>query len=418
MNYAAPLEIRDTTVCQGDGQIKSRHVFFVPGYDPNVARRYRELYRKEGRKQADISGYSIDVSACEPSPGSYGWTVFGQTGGHDVTATIEFITWDGIVKSSMDRSVLSTYWVLIRTFWIYLTSGALWRLFRLRRPPMIAALYPAIALICQLMIASAIAASLVYAAIFVVPTVIAIGLGIGAFAAVLNWFRKIDRHLYAYYLINDYGYTALRKGRWSAALQDRISDFAGRIRNVATDDSHGEVLIVGHSSGAHIAVSALALALRQGLPENGPKIGLLTLGQVIPMVSFLPEAQDLRRDLHDLSKSSEITWVDVSAPGDGGCFALTDPVHVSGVSPSPKEKRWPLVLSAAFSQTMSPKSHASTRWRFFRRHIQYLCAFERPRDYDYFQITAGPKTLADRFADRTSSASRKETVLSAYRDMS
>ena len=44
----------------------------------------------------------------------------------------------------------------------------------------------------------------------------------------------------------------------------------------------------------------------------------------------------------------------------------------------------------------------------FRLHFQYLCAFEQPRDYDYFRITAGPETLGDRFAGRAPSKSRIE----------
>ncbi len=90
-----------------------------------------------------------------------------------------------------------------------------------------------------------------------------------------------------------------------------------------------------------------------------------------------------------------MTWVDVTAPGDGCAFALCDPVAVTGVAPA--AKRWPLVISAAFTQTLSPARWAELRWRFFRLHFQYLCAFDRPGDYDYFQITAGPLTLADRY---------------------
>jgi hypothetical protein len=64
------------------------------------------------------------------------------------------------------------------------------------------------------------------------------------------------------------------------------------------------------------------------------------------------------------------------------------------------------VISAAFSQTLSPARWKALRWRFFRLHFQYLCAFDRPGDYDYFQITAGALTLGQRFAGRAPSRSR------------
>jgi hypothetical protein len=131
------------------------------------------------------------------------------------------------------------------------------------------------------------------------------------------------------------------------------------------------------------------------------------------MVSFLPEARRLRGDLAYLSAREELTWVDVTAPGDGCAFALCDPVAVSGVAPA--AKLWPLVQTAAFTQTLSPERWKELRWRFFRLHFQYLCAFDRPGSYDYFQITAGPIPLAERYAGRPAAKSRIETPLSAYR---
>jgi hypothetical protein len=173
------------------------------------------------------------------------------------------------------------------------------------------------------------------------------------------------------------------------------------------------VLVVGHSSGAHLGVSILADLIRGGqVPDHGPVLSFLSLGQVVPMVSFLPRAHRLRADLAYLSAQDALTWVDVTAPGDGCAFALCDPVAVSGVAPA--DKRWPLVISAAFTQTLSPERWKSLRWRFFRLHFQYLCAFDRPKDYDYFRITAGPLTLADRFRDRAPSKSRIERATSRY----
>ena len=84
-------------------------------------------------------------------------------------------------------------------------------------------------------------------------------------------------------------------------------------------------------------------------------------------------------------------------------------------------KRWPLVISAAFSQTLSPEVWRKLRWRFFAAHFQYLCAFDNlgpeAAPYDYFRITAGPRRLAAHFAGRQPSKSRIETPVSAYRSM-
>ncbi|MBC7476604.1 MAG: hypothetical protein H7317_00740, partial [Pseudorhodobacter sp.] len=220
--------------------------------------------------------------------------------------------------------------------------------------------------------------------------------------------------LYAYYLMHDYAYTARSLGANPPELEARMTEFRAIIAAALTGDAD-EVLVVGHSSGAHLAVSILADLIRAGLPDRRPALGFLSLGQVVPMISFLPRARRLRGDLHYLAARSEVTWVDVTAPGDGCAFALCDPVAVTGVSPL--GKLWPLVVSAAFTQTLSPERWKALRWRFFRLHFQYLCAFDRPRDYDYFKITAGPLTLAERYRNRAPSKSRIETAQSGYRSL-
>jgi hypothetical protein len=212
--------------------------------------------------------------------------------------------------------------------------------------------------------------------------------------------------------MHDYAYSAASKGENPPELEARMETFRATIAEALVQDVD-EVLVVGHSSGAHLGVSILADLIRTGaVPKDGPALAFLSLGQVVPMVSFLPKAQRLRADLRFLSARNEVTWVDVTAPGDGCAFALCDPVSVSGVAP--EDKKWPLVFSAQFTQSLSPKRWKELRWKFFRLHFQYLCAFDRPLDYDYFQITAGPQTLATRYADRPPSKSRIDYAVSKY----
>ena len=93
---------------------------------------------------------------------------------------------------------------------------------------------------------------------------------------------------------------------------------------------------MGHSSGAYLAVSVLADVLRAApLDPSGPALNFLSLGQVVPMVSFSPNAGRLHADLKYLAICDQPAWVDVTALGDVCAFALCDPVAVSGVAPVP-----------------------------------------------------------------------------------
>ena len=382
-----------------------RRVFYIPGYDPIPPRRYRELYRKEGAQQAAISGYTLTLHP-KATDGPYGWHV---TSGH-AQADIEVLVWSDIVRGSMDQGIAATYLQLIRTAWVYIASGALYRLMHLRKGPMIAALYPIGMLLLQLTLALMLG-FLAYGPGAALHPLLGLALWAAVSALMLRLFRSRDNRFYAYYLMHDYAFTAQSNGANPPELETRMAEFRHIIASALTPDVD-EVLIVGHSSGAHLAVSILADLIRAGLPPDAPPLAFLSLGQVVPMVSFLPRANRLRTDLAYLSARDDLTWVDVTAPGDGCAFALCDPVSVTGVAPP--DKRWPLVLSAAFTQTLSPERWKSLRWRFFRLHFQYLCAFDRPGDYDYFQITAGPLTLRDRYANRAPSKSRIETPRSGF----
>lgn len=213
----------------------------------------------------------------------------------------------------------------------------------------------------------------------------------------------MDARIHPSYLMHDYAFTARDGGAYPAPLQARIGVFADRIAAVLAQD-WDEVLVVGHSSGAHIAISALAQVVRSGRAGADGRLALLTLGHVVPMVSFLPHAGQLRQDLSTLAAAAEIAWVDVSAPGDPCCFGLCDPVAVSAVGSAGQHN--PLVLSAAFSRTLSAERRQALRRRWFRLHFQYLHAFDRPGAYDYFANTAGPLRLSQRYAGRKHSPGR------------
>ena len=393
-------------------QIKRRKVFYIPGFDPFPARRYRELYRINSQEQAAISGYTISQSALHRKDG-FGWQVKARIGNQTCEAEIEVLVWSDLVKDTMRAGILATYLQLLRTAWIYLSTGALADVIKLRKGPVIAALYPVGFLLGQLMIALTISFGLGKILGNIHPNLF--WLGATVIWPVLEAFRRLDGRIFAYYLMQDYAFTAQFGGAYPPELNRRLEQFGQKVTQ-AMAENWDEVLIVGHSSGAHLGVSVLAELGRLEKIKHAPMpVGFLSLGHVIPMVTFLPDAAELRRDLHELSQMSEVSWIDVSAPGDGCSFALCDPVAVSGVAP--KQKSGPLVVSAAFTQTLSPERWKSLRWRFFRLHFQYLSAFDRPREYDYFQITAGPMSLRQRFKDRSASKSRIETAFARHRSM-
>ncbi|MDB6181612.1 hypothetical protein [Paracoccus fistulariae] len=384
-----------------------RLVLYLPGFDPFPPRRYRELFRRESEDQARISGYALRMAG-QPAAGRFGWAASADFPDGPAETRFEVLPWADLVQASMVAGIPGTYRQLLQTAWAYIASGALFRLIRLRRGPVLAALYPIVVLILQLL------AGLLLgwlAGWLLAPLSGLAWLGwlvaVAICGATLWAFRSQDHRIFAYYLMHDYAFTAKLNGAYPPELEQKITEFVTRIRTALREDVD-EVLIVGHSSGAYIAVSALADLLRdEPLPAGAPVLSLLTLGHVVPMAAFLPKAQRLRADLAWLSECADLFWLDVTAPGDACSFALCDPVAVTGVAGP--DQRWPLVISAAYRQTLSAERQRALRGHWFKLHFQYLCAFDRPGDYDYFAITCGPKTLSQRFGHRSHSPGRITT---------
>jgi hypothetical protein len=236
--------------------------------------------------------------------------------------------------------------------------------------------------------------------------------GGGAALAAMHGTRYFEEQMMIYFMVNDLGYSAREAGRYPDPLSRRLDEFAERIAETMHSGEFDEVLVVGHSSGAQLGVTALSRCVERHGISAGTSLGLMTLGQSIAMTSFLPEAHGLREDLVRIADDGRIFWLDVTAPGDGACFALTDPAANCREAGRPPQTLNPVVISAAFRQTMEPGELRRYRWRLLRMHFQYLCSFAKPDSFDYFDITSGPLSLATRFAGRGCSPSMRAEPVS------
>ncbi|MEO0343647.1 MAG: hypothetical protein AAF198_09435 [Pseudomonadota bacterium] len=392
--------------------IKTRRVFYIPGFDPMPPRRYRELYRREGARQAEISGYHLQQGP-RATKGTFGWTVSSEIEGQKTNTIFECLIWSDIVKASMKPTLWNIYARAMVNYGYYLTSGALLRLLRIRIGPAIAALYPPFTVLMQILFSFGLA---LIVGMFLQPF---LGLGLSGLAGLflfllgLHLFRYTDGKIYAHYLMLDYSYFGAHRGRVPPELSVRLDEFADRVAKIAREDPD-EILLIGHSSGAQLAIQVLARLIRNGLTRSS-KIDLLTLGHAIPMASFLPHGQEFRRDMQLVSQEKSITWADVTAPGDGACFALADPVAISGLSAP--DQIHPKVVSAAYSKTLKPENWKRLKLRLFKAHFQYLCAFDYPDQYDYFAITSGPVSFRTRVEEWRESPGKITKNVNAYTDV-
>ena len=390
-------------------QLKKRHVFYLSGFDPRGPAFYRRLYASESAQQSALNGITLALGkSSKPSKLSSAWTIQASVAGQAVETRYEFLRWDDLVRKYWQRNELRIVLDFCRVFAMCVANGMLWRFLKTAWPPFVAAVVPFLLIMATLSLAIGAGALAAYAVTAAdLSSWLSWAAGLGAFAAVLQLGRRMERRMNSFWLLRIYAFTEQQACDKLLDLEARLDSFALQLVAQASAAQDDEILLVGHSTGSIMAVSVLARALEldPNLVSRGPRISLLTLGQCIPLLSFWPRAERFRRELARVFEARQIDWVDVTAPTDGACFALVDPVAATGITrpenaapgTEPSAQPRPKLLSARYATLFTPKTYAAMRRDWYRHHFQYLMAGEKAGDYDFFAITAGNQTLGERF---------------------
>jgi hypothetical protein len=378
--------------------IKRRRVFYVSGFDPKGPAWYYELFAAEAPKQAAASGYDLKVGE-RGRAGKFvaRWRLDWSKDGEHTETVYDFLRWDDIMRAHWPRGEFNLIWVFLRTYWRYLETGVLQRVLRTSWPTFIAACYPAVLILALVFVAILLP---ILAATLFSPAWLCFAAALPfSWATIRFGMPLIDRAFGALWLVRIYAFNLLQARRAVAGLDERLDALSRHISD-ATQDGPDETLVIGHSTGVQLAASLLARTLaRDPALARRTRVALLTLGGSIPMLAWQPEAAWFRQEIAALSGNSDIDWLDFTTAQDGATFAMLDPVALLDL-PQAADGPRPKVLSTKLFEMFSPAAFARIRRDWRRVHFQYLMAFEKPGDYDYFAMVAGPRRLAQRFAHR------------------
>ena len=382
--------------------IRRRCVFYLSGFDPKGASHYHALYREASARQAAVSGLSVTVGSRRRTPeGNAAWSVRSEPDGVDTH--YEFLRWDDIVRQHWPKQMWKLWWDVVRTTAFNVWQGALWRMYLRSWPPALALFMPFVLVLAQTLgvpLLALLAAWWLGQAGSPVGLAGVCGVGVGLSGWALT--RWLEARYAMYWMMRSYAFTRRQALGQVPSLEQRLDEHAAHLVERWREGGDDELLLVGHSTGAVMAVSVLARAcaleprLGRQVAGQGPRVALLTLGQWIPALGLLPQARAFRAELAALAQWS-VDWLDFSAPPDGCCFALTDPYAACGlVSP---RVNFPRLLNPRFAQMFDAARYQVLKRDKFLMHFQYLMASECKTDYDYFAITAGAQSLNNRFAD-------------------
>jgi pimeloyl-ACP methyl ester carboxylesterase len=374
----------------------NRQLFYIAGFDPRGPSVYHAMMKTGYANhcaQRDMQG---EMSARQRETHRentwHVWQAQTNYGDCQITTRFTFLDWSDLVR---------TLWVrpdalaLFKGAYASILAARLnipQQMYRLSWPILITGSVPLIVIVGWTLISFALLACFwaivtgwYFTGIVGLAAVSGVGAWLRNFFIRFNapWAARIYRFIYK-------GSTEPMMANWT-----KIDAMADAILEAISKPTNDEVVVVAHSIGTITAVMVMGRALE----KNGNLINdavqnnrlvFVTLGQTIPLI--VPSSSIVTRALETLGKSN-VPWLDISAPADPACFALTDPCReVLGMAPRVHLK------SAQFHKNFSPETYTHAKRDRFHMHFLYLLAPDGVGtalpSFDFYEFVTNDTVLA------------------------
>jgi hypothetical protein len=373
--------------------VSKRHFFHVSGFDPyDVGAQYRRFVREAARFGATWN-VTPQVSAWRTGAPESQWSVTTNGPGWQVATQYELLDWSDIVRGELGRSAARKLWGGLWAFADLVSSGTAQRYFSANWRYGMFFLVPFLNVFLLAAVAAVAGCYVEAAAVSAgVPsfwsTAAAIAAAAIVFATLMRWPGerwRVGQAMADWSFARDY-----MLGR-HPDIKARIDDFVARVVSCARRADVDEIIIAGHSLGATVAVDVLARAFDRdpALGRHGPGFGLLTIGATIPKLALHPRGAWLRAQAQQLAVEPSLTWVEYQARDDFISFHKFDPVRLVRVDDEPKTAG-PVIHRVQIHRMLSKETLRRLRFKYMRRHYQFVMANERRAVYDYFMLACGP----------------------------
>jgi hypothetical protein len=381
-------QLRRTMV---QAEIRNRLVFHLGGYDlmpPEVFQRrfVRELRRFEGTWHV-----AAGVTAMEVSEDDAHWRIAASGPDWQVATAYRLVRWDDVIAAMGRRSGWRRIVFGLFAFIDFLRGGALSGYLRTNwryagffvYPYLLLAGFAGIALLLGFSIGRLSGSSLVGTAA-----------ALTAFAALLRW---PGRWLFLDILLDDWIFTREYVHCEHPVLGPRLDAAASRICEAAQTGGVEEILIIGHSLGAVLAIDLLdrVLRLNPAFGQTGARVALVSVGSSILKVGLHRGAARFRAAVERVANAGGIFWGEYQALTDVMNFYKADPVAGMGV-----KGRSPVIRQVRVRAMIDPAAYRRIKRNLFRVHSQFVSANDLRAAYDYFMLVCGPFWAEDQVRSR------------------
>lgn len=356
-------------------------LLFIGGFDPQSPRLHHRRYRRAAAARPNADGVRVEVGPHHAlDADTEAWDVHWHDAHGCIHATRHtLLRWDAAVRAHWHRGPAAFARAAWQVWGQGMRGGALARGWPAMPEGTLILALPVLLALALLFGGGAVGAAVGHAWHG------AAGAALGAVAAAalalaLGW--AVERRLDSGWVLRLAAAMAAqargRTPRLEAALDTHAERLAALLRSGAPD-----VRVVGHSVGAHLAVSIVARALARA-PNPAARLTLVTLGHCTPLLAAQTAASAFRAELAAVAASPQVAWLDVVAAADWAASARQPPWH--GLPTGGLRLR----RSPRFHAVLTPAHYAALKRDRRALHMQYVNASDLPGGYDWLALSAGP----------------------------
>ncbi|WP_439368076.1 hypothetical protein ACRQ5Q_21525 [Bradyrhizobium sp. PMVTL-01] len=363
--------------------IAKRLVFHVGGYDPITSHASAQRrFEREIRRFQRAWSVKAAVGGLHETADQIQWNV--TTRGPDwlVETDYRLVRWHNVIEAFGRRSIGSRISVGLLTFLDFVLTGTLWRYLLTNWRYALFFLYP-LTMFVLLIAAAFLIGVVTFKITGSIP--IATGGGLLGFAAV---FAGPWRWLHLGDLFDDWIFSREYIRYGNSEIEQRLDRLAAELVAASGNSAADEILVIGHSLGAVLAVDLLgrALKLDPALGRNKIPVTFLSVGSSILKIGLHPKATRFRATVERVAKSPAIFWGDYQALVDPLNFYKSRPMAEMGLSTENEAT----IRVVRFSRMLDDDIYRRIRLNFFRLHGQFVSGNDKRASYDYFMLTCGP----------------------------
>jgi hypothetical protein len=371
--------------------IKRRLIYLVAGYDPvDAAGHHRRFVRGVATFARTWNATVAVADIAQPAANALArWTVTAGAANWRTEATYVPLSWHDIVLTDFARPMprrLAMYGMALFDFF---RTATVFRYFRASWKYGFFFLYPALYLIA--FVAAGLALGQWAANLWQLPSVVhalaVTAIGLVVFAALLQWLGRRWRVIQA---LDDWIFAwDFLHGR-RADVEARLNRFAQELVEAARGSAYDEIVVVGHSLGATLAINIVARALDRDptFGTRGAPVCVLTVGSTIPKFSLHPDAVRIRLDIARVANAAAVEWAEYHARADPISFYMFDPV--TGPVQRDRFDRRPIIRLVRIKNMVAEGGYRRIQFKFMRVHHQFVMANARRTAYDFYMMGCGP----------------------------